>query len=89
LSGLNDFERRVLNRYREQSRPVSKKRKRRRRMSSPLTVDYLGFMERFGAGPRETRIRIRPETLARCERMVGTTEYMRWYLREMYGRLHT
>jgi hypothetical protein len=46
-------------------------------------------MERFRAGPRETRIRIRPETLARCERMVGTTEYMRWYLREMYGRLHT
>jgi hypothetical protein len=52
-------------------------------------VNYLGFMERFGMGTREQRIRIRPETLERCEQMVGDTEYVRWYLREMYGRLHT
>jgi hypothetical protein len=58
-------------------------------VSNTLMVNYLGFMERFGMGTREQRIRIRPETLERCEQMVGDTEYVRWYLREMYGRLHT
>jgi hypothetical protein len=58
-------------------------------MSSPLTVDYLGFIERFRAGPREQHIRIRPETLARCERSVGTAAYVRWYLSQLADRLHT
>lgn len=54
-----------------------------------MLTDYLGLMHRFGGGPRRRLVRIRPETLEACERMVGNTEYMRWYLREMYGRLHT
>jgi hypothetical protein len=86
LSGLNPFEQKVITRYREQSRST---KKRRRRMSSPLTVDYLGFIERFRAGPREQRIRIRPETLARCEQSVGTAAYIRWYLSQLAERLHT
>lgn len=49
----------------------------------------MDFFERFGAGPREPRIRIRPETLARCERSVGTAAYIRWYLSQLAERLHT
>ncbi|MFE9525142.1 hypothetical protein [Streptomyces sp. NPDC006631] len=58
-------------------------------MPSPLFTDYLGFMERFGMGKSRPRVQVRPETLERCERMVGDVEYMRWYLKEMYGGLHT
>jgi hypothetical protein len=86
LSGLNDFERRVLKRYGEQSRPTKRKEKK---VSSLLMTDYMRFIETFRAGPREQRIRIRPETLARCEQSVGTAAYMRWYLSQLAERLHT
>jgi hypothetical protein len=82
LSGLNPFEQMVAMRYREQQR-------KEKRMDSPLMVDYLGFIERFRAGPREQRIRIRPETLARCEQSVGTAAYVRWYLGQLAERLNT
>jgi hypothetical protein len=58
-------------------------------VSSTLRVNYLGFIERFGMGPREQRIRIRPETLARCEQSVGTAAYVRWYLGQLAERLNT
>jgi hypothetical protein len=46
------------------------------------------FIDRYAMKPRP-RVRIRPETLERCHRMVGTEAYMRWYLRAAYGGLHT
>jgi hypothetical protein len=82
LSGLTPFEQKVITRYREQQW-------KEKRMDSPLMVDYLGFIERFRAGPRQQRIRIRPETLSRCEQSVGTAAYARWYLGQLAERLNT
>jgi hypothetical protein len=48
----------------------------------------LDFMNRYAMKP-QPRVHIRPETLERCHRMVGTEAYMRWYLRAAYGGLHT
>jgi hypothetical protein len=48
----------------------------------------MDFMNRYAMKP-QPRVRIRPETLERCHRMVGTTAYMRWYLRAASGDLHT
>jgi hypothetical protein len=86
LSGLNDFERRVLKRYGEQSRPPTR---RKRRIDALEMARAMDFFERFRAGPREPRIRIRPETLARCEQSVGTAAYVRWYMSQLAERLHT
>lgn len=49
----------------------------------------MDFFEKFRAGPHEPHIRIRRETLARCERSVGTAAYLRWYLSQLAERLHT
>jgi hypothetical protein len=50
----------------------------------------MEFVTRYAMrAPGPPGVRIRPETLSRCERMVGEAAYMRWYLRAMYGDLHT